>query len=1067
MHASRILRSILLAAFVTLSAAPAHADGCLFGTEASTPDAAVDGAQFGAAAAIASTDVLVGAPGTGGWVYLYRRLANGTYNFLPTSAITRPAALLSTSGFGSDIAVDNGVAAIGAPFHNDSQGAVVLYQRNASGTWTALQTIYSPVSLPNGNFGFSVAMSGGFLAVGAPAAINTGGFARGVVWIYGRQPNGTYDLVQRIDPDQATAAQDKFFGWSVGLQGNVLVATAPGEMLSTDGGKMGSTYVVVRSSLGVWTKVQRLKSAGSGGTNYGTDLAAGNLGTSGAGVGFFVREQRLGLADIVWKYTMAGASPVLVGSALAGETPAFGGAPESDIVLANSLSINEGFSLIGSPGASTADQYIYGGATWAYDTSYVLPTGGLDNGFGQGVCVGHDQIAIGAPQYQWFLNDAPGYITIRSHDLPDCNADGTPDACAIAVAGLSTADKNYDGSPDGCQLVAAPPSMDASEGDLTTGVFLVWPGMVNATTYQISLATAGGETVLGNAYCAQYLDTTADVGVLRTYRVRSVSPSGALSDGFVAASGWRNVAAPTGVTATDGTSLSNVKITWTASTGATSYKVLRALNGSVTTLGTVTAPTTTYTDTTAVAGTVYLYAVKAVCALGESAASDANAGYRAATAAPTTVAASDGVSSSGVEVVWTAPEGGSTTYTILRQEGSKKPKAIGTASASARTFTDTSGKAAKVYKYYVRLSSATSGGLWDSGWKAKVGPSNAQATDGTLTTGVKVTWSAAPNATKASGYAVYRAVGTGSPILLGSVGKKVYTFTDPSAVPGVLYTYSVRAIAGGLTPASSNDGWRALSPPAALAASDGTYTTKVALSWPNATGATSYVINRTGGTGPVEFVSIANSFDDTTAVAPTVYTYTVKARCALGTSAASVSNTGYRAASSTLLAGPLGGGGVRSGEGAHVGSRHGAGAGGTGTQSGQDELSGEAAWAALDGVRYHLDDLTVENHLFVMGHDDLMVADLRDPLDVVHSTLLVVTDEACLNGGLHVRFQAGYQPALGDRWTLVVADQIHGDFRLVRADNLPAGTRMQVRVVGGLLQLEVVATAGGSDSTAE
>ena len=227
------------------------------------------------------------------------------------------------------------------------------------------------------------------------------------------------------------------------------------------------------------------------------------------------------------------------------------------------------------------------------------------------------------------------------------------------------------------------------------------------------------------------------------------------------------------------------------------------------------------------------------------------------------------------------------------------------------------------------------------------------------------------------------------------------------------------------------------------------------------------MINRTGGTGPVEFVSIANSFDDTTAVAPTVYTYTVKARCALGTSAASVSNTGYRAASSTLLAGPLGGGGVRSGEGAHLGSRHGAGAGGTGAQSGQDELAGEAAWAALDGVRYHLDDLTVESHLFVMGHDDLMVADLRDPLDVVHSTLLVVTDEACLNGGLHVRFQAGYQPALGDRWTLVVADQIHGAFRLVRADNLPAGTRMQVRAVGGLLQLEVVAAAGGSDSTAE
>jgi hypothetical protein len=80
-------------------------------------------------------------------------------------------------------------------------------------------------------------------------------------------------------------------------------------------------------------------------------------------------------------------------------------------------------------------------------------------------------------------------------------------------------------------------------------------------------------------------------------------------------------AAPTGLTATAGNH--QVALSWTASTGATSYSVYRgtAAGGeSGTAIGTVT--TTSYTDTGLTNGTTYYYKVAAVNASGTSAKSN-------------------------------------------------------------------------------------------------------------------------------------------------------------------------------------------------------------------------------------------------------------------------------------------------------------------------------------------------------------------------------------------------------------------------------------------------------------
>lgn len=93
--------------------------------------------------------------------------------------------------------------------------------------------------------------------------------------------------------------------------------------------------------------------------------------------------------------------------------------------------------------------------------------------------------------------------------------------------------------------------------------------------------------------------------------------------------------APTGVSATDGSSTVNVTVKWNSASGATSYLVYRGTSsssGSASQIGTSTS--TSYTDTSAMPGTLYYYWVKAKNSGGTSGFSSSDTGYRAVVKRP-------------------------------------------------------------------------------------------------------------------------------------------------------------------------------------------------------------------------------------------------------------------------------------------------------------------------------------------------------------------------------------------------------------------------------------------------
>src|SRR5207244_718368 len=129
--------------------------------------------------------------------------------------------------------------------------------------------------------------------------------------------------------------------------------------------------------------------------------------------------------------------------------------------------------------------------------------------------------------------------------------------------------------------------------------------------------TGGPYTSVGTPATASFTDTGLTNGTTYYYVVAAVNSAGTSSNS-AQASGTPNAppAAPTGVTATAGNA--QVALSWTAVTGATSYKVQRAAvtGGPYTSVGTPT--TTTFTDTGLTNATTYYYVVAAVNSAGTS-----------------------------------------------------------------------------------------------------------------------------------------------------------------------------------------------------------------------------------------------------------------------------------------------------------------------------------------------------------------------------------------------------------------------------------------------------------------
>jgi fibronectin type III domain protein len=218
---------------------------------------------------------------------------------------------------------------------------------------------------------------------------------------------------------------------------------------------------------------------------------------------------------------------------------------------------------------------------------------------------------------------------------------------------------------------SVPSGVAASAGNAQVAVS--WTASTGATSYDVYYSTSAAVSTTSNLGSISSTTTSALVSGLTNnttyyFVVTAVNGAGQSTASSPAASAAPSAvittpSVPTGVTATAGNA--QVTVSWTASTGATSYDVYYSTSAAVSTTsysGSITAATTSALVSGLTNGTTYYFIVTAVNGSGTSAASSP-----AASASPSVVTAipsvpTDVIAIAGnaqVTVSWTASTGAS------------------------------------------------------------------------------------------------------------------------------------------------------------------------------------------------------------------------------------------------------------------------------------------------------------------------------------------------------------------------------------------------------------------------
>jgi len=162
-------------------------------------------------------------------IYLGSTLLNANYGngMLAASSEFTPVDSQIGDEFGFSTAISGNYAVVGAPYHvvdgNQYQGAAYIFERETGG-WIEMAELTASDGMANDNFGFSVAISGDWVVVGAPYHSDLYQY-QGEAYVYVR--NGIH-WIQQGEPLQASdATGPNYFGQSVAISGNTVLVGAP------------------------------------------------------------------------------------------------------------------------------------------------------------------------------------------------------------------------------------------------------------------------------------------------------------------------------------------------------------------------------------------------------------------------------------------------------------------------------------------------------------------------------------------------------------------------------------------------------------------------------------------------------------------------------------------------------------------------------------------------------------------------------------------------------------------------------------------------------------------------
>ncbi|MCB0433663.1 MAG: T9SS type A sorting domain-containing protein [Mangrovimonas sp.] len=312
---------------------------------------------------------------------------------------------VSNDVFGYSIALDGDTAVIGAYGDDDDgdfSGSAYVFVHNG-GTWIQQQKLTASDGAADYAFGYSVAIDGDTVIIGASGA-DVNGVSSGSAYIFVR--SGTTWIEQQKLTASDGAANDQF-GISVALDGDTVVI---GANFDDDNFSLsGSAYVFVRNGT-TWTQQQKLTASdGIFGANFGSSVAIDGdtavIGTPNDGAEFYGSVYIFVRGGTTWTQQQKLIDNDGVYNANLGHSVAVDG----DTVIAAAYRDSDNGN-----GFNSGSVYVFirNGTTWTEEQK-LTASDGFENGeFGQSVDLDGDTIVIGARYNNIDMTWSTGYAYI-------------------------------------------------------------------------------------------------------------------------------------------------------------------------------------------------------------------------------------------------------------------------------------------------------------------------------------------------------------------------------------------------------------------------------------------------------------------------------------------------------------------------------------------------------------------------------------------------------------------------------------------------------------------------------
>jgi hypothetical protein len=364
---------------------------------------------FGYSVAISGDYAIVGASGdnggatNAGCAFIFHRTGPESWD---NGTRIDPSDPVAHDFFGDAVAINGDYAVVGCSYKADNgvnSGVVYIYRRTGANSWTSETKINAPDAEANDRFGFSVAICGDYVIVGAIG--EDGGVENpksnvGAVYVFHRTGANEWASVTKLSP--ADGLSNDTFGQSVSISGDYVVV---GSLLADAGAtNAGAAYIFHRTDTNTWdagTKIMPTDSMandlfGSSVSISGDYVAVGSKNKAGGDGGSLI------WAGAAYVFHRTGTNAWSEGTKItapdmdAGDY--FGGSVSirGDVLLVGAYAEDNG---PGSPLNGTGAAYVFsrtGSNTWDNGAKISCPDPAGNEKFGYSVALGDGYALIGA-----------------------------------------------------------------------------------------------------------------------------------------------------------------------------------------------------------------------------------------------------------------------------------------------------------------------------------------------------------------------------------------------------------------------------------------------------------------------------------------------------------------------------------------------------------------------------------------------------------------------------------------------------------------------------------------------